>query len=125
MTVAYTVEGSLHPPRGVRGGGPGAQTDAWKVDAGGNRAEVPKTAALELQPGERIVSRSGGGGGYGDPLDRDPASVLEDVLEGWVSVEQAAAVYGVELRGQAGSREPTVDEEATRRRRAELRAGPA
>jgi N-methylhydantoinase B len=86
---------------------------------------VPKTAAIELQPGERIVSRSGGGGGYGDPLDRDPAAVLEDVLEGWVSVEQAATVYGVELRGQTDSGEPAVDEEATRSRRAELRVRPA
>ena len=54
-------------------------------------------AALELQPGERIVSVSAGGGGYGDPLTRDPAAVLHDVLEGWVSRERALEVYGVVL----------------------------
>jgi N-methylhydantoinase B len=123
MTVAYTVEGNLNPPRGVRGGRSGAPTDAWKIDADGNRAEIPKTAAIELQPGERIVSSSGGGGGYGDPLDRNAESVLEDVREGWVSIERASSVYGVEFRPQEDSGELAVDRQATDTRRAELRSG--
>ena len=44
---------------------------------------------VELQPGERIVSVSAGGGGYGDPLERAPERVLHDVREGWVSPERA------------------------------------
>jgi N-methylhydantoinase B len=120
MTVAYTVEGHFHPPRGVRGGLEGSRGDAWKLGADGNRVEVPKQAAIELRPGERIVSISCGGGGYGDPLDRDPAFVLEDVLEGWISPERAGSVYGVVLRGEPGSDELEVDAEATRARRSEL-----
>ena len=122
MTVAYTVEGHLHPSRGVRGGSPGAATDAWKLDGDGARVEIAKTAAVELEPEERIVSKTGGGGGYGDPLDRDPALVLDDVLEGWVSAERADLVYGVVLRSGSGLEEIEVDLEATRVRRAELRA---
>ncbi|MFC3959134.1 hydantoinase B/oxoprolinase family protein [Halovivax cerinus] len=48
-----------------------------------------------FEPGEIISNRSGGGGGYGDPLDRDPESVREDVVDGYVSPEAAREDYGV------------------------------
>jgi N-methylhydantoinase B len=57
-----------------------------------------------------------GGGGYGDPLDRDPARVLRDVLNRWVSPEFARDVYGVVLAADGES----VDEEGTSRRREEI-----
>ena len=121
MTLAYTVEGHDNPPRGVRGGAPGAIPDAWKLDAAGERVELPKAAAVTLEPGERVVSLSGGGGGYGDPLERDAQLVLEDVLEGWVSPGAAERVYGVVLRGEPGPADFGVDEGATAWRRGELR----
>jgi N-methylhydantoinase B len=111
MTAAYTVEGHFNRPKGVRGGQAGGQSDVWKLDRDGRRVDVPKAAALELQAGERIVSISNGGGGYGDPLDRDPAHVLEDVREGWVSAEHAREAYAVVVDGDS------VDAEATRRLR--------
>lgn len=48
-----------------------------------------------FQPGEVISNRSGGGGGYGDPYDRDPEAVLEDVIDGYVTPEAAREQYGV------------------------------
>ncbi len=48
-----------------------------------------------FSPGDRIRFRLGGGGGFGDPLDRDPNAVADDVREGLVSVGAAAADYGV------------------------------
>jgi N-methylhydantoinase B len=111
MTAAYTVEGHFNRPKGVRGGHAGGQSDVWKLDRDGSRVEVPKAAALELEAGERIVSVSNGGGGYGDPLDRDPELVLEDVREGWVSAGHAREAYGVVAAGDE------VDIEATRRLR--------
>jgi N-methylhydantoinase B/oxoprolinase/acetone carboxylase alpha subunit len=119
MTLAYTVEGHFNPPRGVRGGSAGARPDAWKLSREGNREELPKAAAVVLEPGESVVSVSGGGGGYGDPFERDPALVLEDVLEHAVSVESAEAVYGVVLRPAAAGLEVAAEE--TARRRTELR----
>jgi N-methylhydantoinase B len=119
MTLAYTVEGHFNPPRGVRGGSAGARPDAWKLSREGNREELPKAAAVVLEPGESVVSVSGGGGGYGDPFERDPALVLEDVLEHAVSVESAEAVYGVVLRSAAAGLEVAAEE--TARRRTELR----
>lgn len=113
VTVAYSVEAHHNPPRGVRGGHDGQPTNVWKRDARGEQIEVPLVGAIELAPGERIVSVSSSGGGYGDPLERDPALVLADVLEGWISRERALEVYGVVLGDDA-----SVDERATAKRRA-------
>ena len=82
-------------PRGVRGGGPGAACDGWKVDRDGTRVDVPMTGTLQIAPGERVVSHTCGGGGYGDPHEREPELVLRDAKEGWVSIERAESVYGV------------------------------
>ncbi len=121
MTVAYTFEGHDNPARGVRGGLPGQPSDGWKLDTAGNRQPVPMAATLQLQPGERLVSLTGGGGGYGNPLDRDPALVLLDVSEGWISRDRAHSVYGVALA--ESSNEPNllvVAQNETKRLRARL-----
>jgi N-methylhydantoinase B len=67
----------------------------------------------------RVVTT--GGGGWGDPLEREPALVLADVLEGRVSLDRARDDYGVVLAG-AGTTDVAVDEPATAERRAALRA---
>ena len=117
LTVAYSCEAHHNPPKGVRDGLNGAKNDTWKIDADGNRVPIDLVGALELQPGEQIVNVSAGGGGYGDPLTRDPELVRHDVAEGWVSEERASSVYGVVL-GRAADGEPQVDAEATARARA-------
>jgi N-methylhydantoinase B len=70
------------------------------------------------------VSRpSAGGGGLGDPLTRDPRAVLEDVLDGYVSVERALEDYGVVVAHLDPDRaEAEVDESATQRERARIAA---
>jgi N-methylhydantoinase B len=69
--------------------------------------------------GDVISFQQSGGGGYGDPLERDPRGVLDDVLDDYVSVEAARARYGVVIADDEG--EPVLDEEATRRLRAHMR----
>ena len=126
MTVAYTFEGHDNPARGVRGGLPGRPSDGWKLDAEGNRQPVPMAAALQLQPGERLVSLTGGGGGYGSPLDRDPVLVALDVSEGWVSRDRARGVYGVALTESGKQRGVLeVDEAETLWLRGRLQNRPA
>jgi N-methylhydantoinase B len=66
----------------------------------------------------RVVTT--GGGGWGDPLEREPALVLSDVVEGRVSAERARDDYGVVLAGDADGF--AADEGATAERRAALRA---
>jgi N-methylhydantoinase B len=67
----------------------------------------------------RVVTT--GGGGWGDPLEREPALVLADVVEGRVSLGRARDDYGVVL-ADAGTTDVAVDEPATAERRAALRA---
>ena len=58
--------------------------------------ELPSSGLIELGDGERVISITAGGGGYGPPQDRDPAAVRRDVAEGWITGERAREVYGVE-----------------------------
>ena len=65
---------------------------------------------------------SSGGGGYGDPLERDPRAVLDDVLDRYVSLRSARADYGVVIEVRdADLLDYRIDSEATRTLRAEMR----
>jgi N-methylhydantoinase B len=114
MTAAYTVEAHFNPPRGVRGGQPGSRSDGWKLDAEGRRIEIPKADAIVVTPGERIVAVTAGGGGYGEPFEREPEAVRSDVLEGWITEGRAEEVYGVVLQHGA---DRAVDADATAKAR--------
>jgi N-methylhydantoinase B len=117
LTAHYFADGCLHPPQGVRGGLPGLASGAAKLTAEGTRTELPPIGGVELEPGEWLVGVECGGGGYGEPCERDPERVRTDVLEGWVTREQAEAVYGVVFTGSAEDDTLEVDEAATAARR--------
>jgi N-methylhydantoinase B len=55
------------------------------------------TSRHRIAPGEAVVILTGGGGGYGDPLERDAALVAQDVREGYVGAASAERDYGVVL----------------------------
>ena len=116
VTFTYALEGQLNPPRGVREGLPGTASSAWIENVvTGEVSEAPAIASLELVPGQRIISVTTGGGGFGDPLDRDPVLVLDDLLEGRISAGAGRDTYGVVVvDGQ-------VDAPATEQERAERR----
>jgi len=65
-----------------------------------------------------VLYMTAGGGGWGDPLEREPERVLRDVIEGYVSAEQARDLYGVVLTADATA----VDAQATSALRAAQRA---
>ncbi len=73
-----------------------------------------KVEQTPLRAGERFVARTGGGGGYGVPWERDPMRVLDDVLCGYVSRSAAETLYGVVLSGTP----PRVDAARTLEKRA-------
>jgi N-methylhydantoinase B len=101
------------PAPGMLGGGDGA---AGSVGTASGETLHPKRQQ-RIPAGERLVLKLPGGGGYGDPLERDPELVRRDVEDGLVSPEHALEAYGVVLTdGEHGF---VVDEEATARRRAE------
>ncbi|MCX6094629.1 MAG: hydantoinase B/oxoprolinase family protein [Candidatus Bipolaricaulota bacterium] len=96
MTV--TADRVLYtPPWGVFGGQPG-KTNITVVRRNDGREERwRKISNLPLAKGEVVSFQGGGGGGYGNPLDRDPALVAADVANGYVSLEAARSDYGVVL----------------------------
>jgi N-methylhydantoinase B len=82
---------------------------------------LPSKTAPTPIPADTVISlQPGGGGGFGDPLDRDPERVREDVVNGYVSLEGAARDYGVVL--DAGT--PAVDQERTSQLRGQRRRPP-
>jgi N-methylhydantoinase B len=119
MTSIYLIDGHHNPPRGVRGGSSGAPASAVKIDREGTEIPLPPISVEVLRAGEFIVGNDSGGGGYGDPLERDPQRVLHDVIEKWVSPEQAQSVYGVVLAERDGRL--AVDSAATAQKRKTLR----
>ncbi|MGO4246224.1 hydantoinase B/oxoprolinase family protein [Paenarthrobacter sp. RAF54_2] len=112
VTLTYGIEGKINPPKGVRGGYDGSEPSTWVEDLKtGERREIPVVGRYDLQSGEKVVSITPGGGGYGDPLERDVLAVLDDYRESRVSLEAAAALYGVVITNGG------VDETATAKTR--------
>jgi N-methylhydantoinase B len=86
-------------------------------DADEQRFASGKLQGYVLKSGDSYILRSGGGGGYGSPLDRPSSVVAADVKEGYVSREAAEKQYGVLFQGSSF----VVDETATERRRTAMR----
>jgi N-methylhydantoinase B len=115
IEVAYVSDGVTNGPKGVRGGGEGATAKQFKRLANGETEALPACAQVRIEAGEFIMSYSTAGGGYGSPIERDPALVAHDVNERWISRERANDVYGVVI-GPDGN----VDSVATVMRRRAL-----
>jgi len=98
----------------VRGGRDGTPAGQYKVSRNGDRVDLPNVGVVTLETGERIVSQTTGGGGYGAPTERDPEMVRRDVAEGYISAERAQEIYGVVLDGSGN-----VDVGATATQRAQ------
>ncbi|MDA1259803.1 MAG: hydantoinase B/oxoprolinase family protein [Planctomycetota bacterium] len=110
-----------YPPHGLFGGGTGAPSlNLINPDAENKLLPVLMTEVERLKKGDVYRHIMAGGGGYGDPLERDPLDVLDDVQEEKVSIAHAADAYGVVV---LPGRPPRLDEAATTVLRAMRRAG--
>jgi N-methylhydantoinase B len=120
MIAAYFGNGAKYPPKGILGGETGRSSEAYKITEDGEKVALPLISdGEEILPGELIGSYNSGGGGYGNPLERDPEMVRDDVKRGFVSEESAREEYGVILHTQNGKY--IIDEEETKRLRNRLR----
>ena len=109
-----------HQPYGIAGGAPGAASTNTYTRGGDIRTlpTMPMTS-YRAQRGDIVQLTSAGGGGYGDPLEREPQAVLHAVMEGRVSPESALKLYKVAL----GPTHQTVDDSETARLRRATRMG--
>ena len=118
----FSCEGDRQwdPPRGIFGGWDGLSASTHK-NPGTDREEYleAKVTGVEFKAGEYIEFREPNAGGYGDPLEREPALVREDVLDDFTTVALARDAYGVVFKDE---RSLEIDEEGTARRREELRS---
>jgi N-methylhydantoinase B len=126
MRVRNLVEGRWNfemprrgkcPPWGLWDGTPG-EPGAYLLRRPGERNfTIMAGSHIPVAIGAQAIVRTGGGGGWGDPLQRDAALVAEDVAEGLISPAAARKVYGVAVRGNM-----SLDENATARLRERLRS---
>jgi N-methylhydantoinase B len=101
----------IHPPEGLFGGKPGAKAQFLVNGESGNPFGL-----TQLKPGDVVTIDAAGGGGCGNPLDREPERVERDVVEGYVSPERARKDYGVIIDPET----LRIDGEATRKLRESL-----
>jgi N-methylhydantoinase B len=118
VTVNTQIDRAHCRPWGLDGGGDGKGNAVALRIGGAWKTDFPNAKVLvaQVKAGDAFRLRSGGGGGYGSPLSRPVEDVRNDVRQGYVSVEDAAALYGVVIDPESFD----VDEEATGRLRASL-----
>jgi N-methylhydantoinase B len=104
------------PPWGLFGGKAGRPSITKIFRKDGSLETYRKTSGTKLHAGDAIAFEPGGGGGYGAPEQRDPALILEDILNDYISPQAAAADYGVIV----DTEKMCIDEAATKAARASL-----
>ena len=118
MACHNTGDGATNPPFGLFGGTPGIGGGNYRESLEtGHRDFCSAKGYMEISPGETWVGVSSGGGGFGDPLERDAEKVCQHVRDGIISEEVARDVYGLVFDGKLY----LVDQEATSVRREKIR----
>ncbi|MCI0546951.1 MAG: hydantoinase B/oxoprolinase family protein [Candidatus Rokubacteria bacterium] len=118
VTVSHRGERFASRPWGLHGGEPAPPAHAFILRRDGRREELPSKRMIVLHPGDQLWEYVAGGGGHGDPLERDADLVLADVLDGKISTETARGAYGVVLAAGGAA----VDHDGTKACREALRA---
>ncbi len=77
------------------GGIDGSPASCFVWNRNSERVELPGYHRIVLEEGQSIISISCGGAGYGSPMERDPAQVVKDAREAWITRNRAGDVYGV------------------------------
>jgi N-methylhydantoinase B len=103
------VVNQRHTHPGIAGGHNGSPDICF---VGETKVETA-VSGVQLETGDQLDYKFGGGGGWGDPLLRDPQAVLDDVWDEYVSIEAAARDYGVVITGSLEDMTLALDEDAT------------
>lgn len=117
MSISYMLDGEDQPARGVDGGRAGSPTRATLTRADGTQHPLPRMGQITIEPGDVVRTENGGGGGYGQPQQRDPQRVANDVRRSYLSAETAQSVYGVAMRCDGFPEQYEVDTAETEKLR--------
>lgn len=121
--ISYCSDRARSITWGINGGLPGIPHGVTLTRNGDTEEMGTVFSSEPINEGDEFVRPSSGGGGFGDPLDRDPGAVLEDVKDDYVSLERAATDYGVVIEEiDADLCEYEIDHEATDKQREYIRA---
>ncbi|TYO95978.1 hydantoinase B/oxoprolinase family protein [Desulfallas thermosapovorans] len=96
-TVSVSTERNIRRPWGLQGGAPGKSSRCYIKLPGGTRQEMPGKFTRSVPRDTAVILETAGGGGFGNPRDRSPEAVRQDVRSGLVSGEAARKQYGIEL----------------------------
>jgi 5-oxoprolinase (ATP-hydrolysing) len=99
----------VHPPYGLAGGASGAPSLTRLTFQDGRVETLAPMISTVIGEGQRLYHRTAGGGGWGDPLDRDPDAVAADVLNEKISPAAAREQYGVAVTPEGLDRAATHD----------------
>ena len=122
MKILHACNGTETAPQGVRGGTGSKVGGNFRIDKNGQEEKYPAVLICELESGERLRALDNGGGGYGNPIDREVERVLNDVAERYISSETARDVYGVVIAGNVDDDSLSVDTIATKELRSQMLA---
>jgi N-methylhydantoinase B len=111
--ISVESEGHKYPPKGLFGGSDGTPSQLVWTKAEGEVVQLPsKLPYHHFARDDRITAIRACGGAYGNPLERDPADVLDDVIDEYITRDKALADYGVMITDRF-----EVDSQATDRER--------
>ena len=113
--VSILAERNKIAPWGLEGGKAGGLGEYLLLEQNGGEKRLRSKTSFRMKRGDSLIIRTPGGGGYGNPLDRDPQLVMKDVLDGLVSLEAARREYGVAINLETS----VVDWNMTRKLRAQ------
>jgi N-methylhydantoinase B len=125
MSLTNHADRAEKTPMGFGGGTNGGAVSLW-LNKGTSEEQSLGVHCLNfpVKAGDHLSFAGNGGGGYGNPLDRDPAAILEDVIDEYLSAAKAKQMYGVVIDVvDAEMLDYRIDTEATERLRSEMRAG--
>ena len=119
-TLSIRSDRRTHRPYGLSGGKPGAPSlNEW---AGTDGVEIlPTMISTSIKAGDSVYHRLAGGGGWGDPLAREPIAVARDVKNDKVSLGKARQDYGVVLHAASGEVDPVATADLREKMKSRLR----
>lgn len=121
--MSYCCDRGRSVTWGIEGGLPSVPHGVWLNKGTENERYLGSAFSnVPIGPGDAFTRPSAGGGGFGDPLEREPEAVLEDVIDEYVSVERAERDYGVVINAIDPELDQyEIDHDATKKARAKIR----